>query len=116
MEEAMGDIALDFDLLPPGTAPQQGAQPERRSDQWDQAQLLATVSQSGQAFPALSHAEQPAGGSAEQGEEQADRHAQNRATRVEHLRQRIASGSYRVDSAELASRILRNSTRFTKTC
>lgn len=40
----------------------------------------------------------------------------DRAARVETLRQRVATGTYHVDSTDLAICILRNATRFVETC
>ena len=116
MEEAIVDVALDLNLLSPEPSPNRGVQQDARTDHRDQTQLLATVPQTGQDSSPLWHEEQPASSLPDRDEELSSSWWQNRAARVETLRQRVASGSYRVDSAELAGRILRNSTRFMKTC
>jgi len=94
MEEALVDSALDLNLPPSEYAVQAGVQGDMHTDTRDQAQLLASV---------------------QKGLLASRRWPQNRAARVETLRQRVASGVYQVDSAELAQSIWRNSTRFLET-
>lgn len=115
MEEAIVDVALDLNLLPPGS-PRQEVQQEMYTDHRDQAQLLATVPQAEQASTPIGSTEQPSSSSQDQNEGQAEHWPQNRAARVENLRQCVADGTYQVDSAELARSILRNATRFVETC
>lgn len=94
MEEAIVDVALDLNLLPSEASLQEGAHEDMFTDNRDQAQFLANTqkgSQDSRGWP------------------------QNRAAWVEALRLSIASGSYRIDSAELAQCIVRNSTRFLET-
>jgi anti-sigma28 factor (negative regulator of flagellin synthesis) len=91
MEEAIVDIALDLNLLPPEANLQAGVQEDMLTDNRDQAPLLTNGQNSSPAsydWP------------------------QNRATRVETLRLNIAAGTYQIDSAELAECIIRNSTHF----
>ena len=94
MEEAIVDVALDLNLLPSETAFQTGVREDRLTDNRDQAQFLANVQRDSQASRGRPH---------------------DRAARIEALRLSIASGTYQVDSAELAQCILRNSTRFLET-
>lgn len=94
MEEAIVDVALDLNLLPPETAFRAGVHEDMLTDNRDQAQLLANAQRDSQASRIWPH---------------------NRAARIETLRLSIASGTYRIDSAELAQCILRNSTRFLET-
>jgi len=94
MEEAIVDVALDRNLLPPEATLQAEVQEDSCTNKRDQAQLLTTVQNSG----SVSH-----------------RWPQSRAARVEALRLSVADGTYQVDSAELAECILRNSTRFLET-
>jgi len=115
MEEAIVDVALDLNLLPP-ESPQSEAQPETRTDHRDQAQLLATVPQVEQAPSPGGSNEQLSGSPADDNEGQARLWPQNRATRVETLRRRVANGTYQIDSVALAHSILRNSTRFVENC
>lgn len=115
MEEAIVDVALDLNLLPP-ESPQAEAQPEMRTDHRDQAQLLATVPQVEQAPSPGGSTEQHSSSPADYNEGQAKRWPQNRATRVETLRRRVANGTYQIDSVALARSILRNSTRFVENC
>ncbi len=110
MEEAIVDVALDLNLLPAGHHPSGDAQQDRRIDQRDQAQLLATVPHTGQASPA--QVELPL----DQQQETSPTWVRNRAARIENLRQCVADGSYHVDIADLTHCILRNSTRFVETC
>lgn len=117
MEEAIVDVALDLNLLPPEHIHQQEAQQGIRTDHRDQAQLLATVLQAEQACtPSPGSAKQLIRCSPRPEREWASSRSQNRAARVETLRQCVANGSYHVDNAELARCILRNSTRFVETC
>lgn len=117
MEEAIVDVALDLNLLPPEHIHQQEAQQGIRTDHRDQAQLLATVLQTEQVCtPSPGPARQSVDCSARWARELASSRSQNRAARVETLRQCVANGSYHVDNAELAHSILRNSTRFVETC
>lgn len=94
MEEAIVDVALDLNLRPPEHV-QADARQGMSTDNQDQAQLLARVPEDSQAS---SH------------------WPRSRAARVEALRLSVANGTYRVDSADLAQCILRNSTRFLETC
>lgn len=95
MEEAIVDVALDLNLLQSEGALQAETQKDMRTENRDQTQLLANVPKGSQA---------------------SRRWPENRAVRVETLRLSIASGTYHVDSTELAQCILRNSTRFLETC
>jgi len=116
MEEAIVDVALDLNLFSSEQAPHKGAQQDTRTDHGDQAQLLATVQQTEQGSSPLWHAEQSCNCSPERPEELSSSWLQNRAARVEALHQRVANGTYQIDSAELASRLLQNSTRLMETC
>ena len=89
MEEAMVDSVPDLNLLPSESALQARVQEDMLMDNQDQAQSLASVQkQAAHCWP------------------------QNRAARIEALRLSIATGAYRIDSAELAQCVLRNFTRF----
>lgn len=92
MEEAIIDSTLD--LTPPEYSVRSGVQEDMLTDNRDQAQFLASV---------------------QKGCLASRRWPQNRAARVEMLRQRVTSGVYHVDSTELAQCIWRNSTRFLET-
>lgn|SRR5690242_10085382 len=94
MEEAIVDVALDLNRLPSGAEPQAGVSGEMCTDNRDQAQLLTNMQKGSQASRGW---------------------PQNRAAWVEALRLSVVSGSYRIDSAELAQCIVRNSTRFLET-
>lgn len=116
MEEAIVDVALDLNLPPARSAPPGEAAQEIRTDHRDQAQLLATVPQVESASPQTWQPEPDSGELPDRFEESAGLRLQNRAARVEMLRQRVVSGTYQVDSAELARCIARNATRFMETC
>ena len=94
MEEAIGDIALDLKPPPSECSIQPGVQEDMLTDNRDQAQLSPGV-QNGSEASAL--------------------WSQNRADRVEALQVSVASGTYRVDTAELALCILYNTTHFLET-
>ena len=94
MEEAIADIALDLKPPPSECSFQPEVQEDMLTDNRDQAQL-------------------PCGG--QKGSEASDLWPQNRSVRVEALHLSIASGTYRVDTAELALCILHNTTHFLET-
>lgn len=94
MEEAIVDVALDLNRLPSETAFQTGVREDMLTDNRDQAQFLANAQRDSQASRGWPH---------------------DRAARIEALRLSIASGTYQVDSVDLAQCILRNSTRFLET-
>lgn len=94
MEEAIVDVAFDLSLLPSETAFQRGVCEDMLTDNRDQAQFLANAQSDSPTSRSWPH---------------------NRAARIEALRLSIASGTYHIDSAELARYILRNSTRFLET-
>ena len=94
MEEAIVDVALDLNLLPAEETLQPGIQEDMLTDNRDQAPFLANAQRDSQASRGWPH---------------------DRAARIEALRLSIASGTYQIDSAELAQCILRNSTRFLET-
>ncbi len=94
MEEAIVDVALDLNLLPSESTFQTGVCEDMLTDNRDQAQFLANAQRDSHASHIWPH---------------------NRAARIEALRLSIASGTYHIDSAELAQCILRNSTRFLET-
>ncbi len=95
MEEAIVDSTLDLNLSPAEYSIQSGVQGDMRTDTGDQAQFLTSVQKGCQ--------------------EAVSQWPQTRAERVESLRQRVTSGVYQVDSAELAQCIWNNSTRFLET-
>jgi len=133
MEEAIVDVALDLNLQPAESTSQEEAQQGMRTDHRDQAQLLATVPQVEQA-PSVSSGDEKQQSSCLplqdqevsaplwQGDMPERKQAvislwpQDRAARVETLRECIANGTYSIDSVELARCILRNATRFVETC
>lgn len=115
MEEAIVDVALDLNRSPSENLSQKGTQRDMRSDQRDQTQVLATVSQIEQMSSPLWSEEQPTSSSPERSQELDSSWLHKRAARVEALRQCVADGTYLVDSSELAFCILRNSTRFVET-
>lgn len=94
MEEAIVDVALNLNLLPSEIAFQTEVHEDMLTDNRDQAQLLANAQRDRQDPRIWPH---------------------NRAARIEALRLSIASGTYQIDSAELARYIARNSTRFLET-
>jgi anti-sigma28 factor (negative regulator of flagellin synthesis) len=133
MEEAIVDVALDLNLQPAESTSQEEAQQGMRTDHRDQAQLLATVPQVEQApsVPSGDEKQQSSclstqdqevsapfwqGDMSERNEAVESLRPQDRAARVENLRECIANGTYSVDSVELARCILRNATRFVETC
>lgn len=91
MEEVIVDSMPDLHVLPAECLVQAGVQGERGPNTGDQAQFPISVQKG---CPALSQ------------------WPQNRAQRVELLRQYVISGAYRVDSAELAQSIWHNATHF----
>jgi flagellar biosynthesis anti-sigma factor FlgM len=95
MEEAIVDVALDLNPPPSECLLQPGVQEDMFTDNRDQIQLSS---------------------SAQRGQEASRPRPEDRAARVEALRLSIASGMYQVDTAELASCILRNVTHFLETC
>ncbi|MGH2478543.1 MAG: flagellar biosynthesis anti-sigma factor FlgM [Ktedonobacteraceae bacterium] len=88
------DSTFDLNLPPADCSPQLGVQGEMFTERGNQAEILTSMQKSCQAT---------------------DNWPQNRAERVEILRQRVISGTYRVDSTELAQCIWHNSTRFLET-
>lgn len=94
MEEAIVDVALDLNLPPSECFIQIGVQEDMLTDNRDQVQLPSHV---------------------QKGYEASRRWPQDRAARVETLRQSIASGTYHVDTAELALCVWRNTTHFLET-
>jgi len=133
MEEAIVDVALDLNLQPAEPTPQEEVQQGMRTDHRDQAQLLATVPQVEQAPSASSEDEKQQssclatqdqevsaplwqGDMPERDQAVVSLRPQDRAARVETLRECIANGTYSVDSVELARCIVRNATRFVETC
>ena len=115
MEEAIVEVALDLNQPPPEKSSQPEAQQDRRSDRRDQTPFLAPVSQ-------VEHVSSPVWSQAQLSSCPSERSLEldsswshERAARVEALRQCVASGTYVIDSAELAGCILRNSTRFAET-
>lgn len=94
MEEAIGDIALDLKPPPSERSIRLGVQEDMLTDNRDQAQF--------------SHG-------AQKGSEASALWPQNRADRVEALQLSVASGTYHVDTAELALCILYNTTHFLET-
>lgn len=94
MEKAIVDIALDLKPPPPEYSIQLGVQEDMLTDNRDQAQLLPGV---------------------QKGYEASRLWYQNHALRVEALRLSVASGTYQVDTAELALCILYNTTHFLET-
>ena len=94
MEEAIVDVALDLNPPPSEYLFQPGVQEDMLTDNRDQIQLPFNVQNSQEASrPWL----------------------ENRTDRVEALRRSIASGTYQIDTPELASCILRNVTHFLET-
>jgi hypothetical protein len=85
MEEAMVEVALDLNPPPSGCLIQPGVQGDILTNNRDQVQ---------------------------KGYEATHRWPRNRGAQVEALRLSIASGTYQVDTTELALCILRNSTHF----
>ena len=94
MEEAIADIALDHKPPPSEGSIQSGVQGDMLTDNQDQAQLPPN---------------------APKGSEASRLWFQKRTVRVEALHLGIASGTYQVDTAELARCILHNTTHFLET-
>lgn len=92
MEEAIIDVALDLNPPPSECSIQSGVQEAMLTDNRDSVQS-------------------PAG--AHHGQDH--QWSQERLDRVEALRLSIASGTYQVDTTELALCILRNATHFLET-
>jgi hypothetical protein len=117
MEEAIVDVALDLNLHLSEGDTQEECQQCTRTDHRDQAQLLATVPQAEQIFPVPGEdGTQHASALPPGNDELSVLRPQERAARVEALRECVANGTYVVDSAELARCLLRNATRFVETC
>jgi anti-sigma28 factor (negative regulator of flagellin synthesis) len=95
MEEATVDVALNLNPSLSESSVQSGVQGNMPTDNRDMVQLPSR---------------------AQKGSEASDLWPRNRVDRVEALRLSIASGTYQVDTAELALCILRNSTHFLETC
>ena len=115
MEEAIVDVALDLHL--PGRDTQEGGQQGTHTDHRDQAQLLAPAPQSEPVSSASDEdGKQHASALPQRNEGLPDLWPEERAARVEALRERVANGTYVIDSAELARCLLRNATRFVETC
>ncbi len=117
MVEAIVDVALDLNLHLSEPNTQEEVQQCTRTDHRDQAQLLATAPQAEQIFTvsgedSTQHASDVPPGN----DEISALWPQERAARVEALRECVANGTYVVDSAELARCLLRNATRFVETC
>lgn len=95
MEEAIVDVTLAVNRPLPKTARRVVDQEDMFTDKQNQTQILANAQKSSPA----SHS-----------------WPQNRVAWVETLRVSVVSGTYQVDSTELAQCLLRNSTRFLETC
>jgi anti-sigma28 factor (negative regulator of flagellin synthesis) len=93
MEEAVGDVALDLNPPPSECVTQPGVQEDFLTDNRDQIQLPASAQS-----------------------DNARQCSSGRAERVEALRLCIASGTYQVDTTELALCILRNATHLLEVC
>ncbi len=94
MEEAIVDSMLDLNLPPVNCAEQLGVQGEMSTERGKSADRLTSTQKSGQ---------------------ETGHWSQSRTERVEILWQRVSSGTYHVDSTELAQCIWHNSTRFLET-
>jgi anti-sigma28 factor (negative regulator of flagellin synthesis) len=92
MEEAIGDVSLDLKPPPSECCFQPGVQEDMVTDNRDQAQLPLGVQEEASRLWLL-----------------------NRAAQIEALRLSIVSGTYQVDTAELALCILYNTTHFLET-
>jgi anti-sigma28 factor (negative regulator of flagellin synthesis) len=93
MEEAVGDVALDPNPPPSECVTQPGVQEDILTDNRDQIQL-PTGAQPDNAWHC----------------------SPSRAERIEALRLCIASGTYQVDTTELAVCILHNATHLLEVC
>src|ERR1700730_9259745 len=103
MEEAIVDVALNLNLHPSEQNPQEDAQQGTRTDHRDQAQLLSIVPRVEQVSSApIEDDRQQTSSLSDWNEEMPGLWPQNRAARVEMLRECVANGTYGIDSANLA--------------